>query len=129
MRVASEQNQARESRFVAAAIDPLARQIVDAAEPWAAYDAALSIPGALLDALDWMPHGAIYNAWQELTDLFETGKTPLPDAHAALRHAATEWLARPGEPTEALLDCWLEQTQASTARLFRRDGDFWTPRL
>lgn len=128
MEVASESNQARESQFVAAAVDPLAQQVLDATEPWAAYDLALSIPGALLDALEWMPHSALYNAWAELTDLFETGKTPLPDAHAALRHAATEWLARPGEPTGAFLDFWLEQTQASTSRLFRRDGDFWSPR-
>ncbi len=94
MAVTSESDQARESSFVAAAVDPLVQRVLDAAEPWAAYDVAFTIPGALLDALDWMPHGgALYAAWAELTDLFEGGKTPIPEAHAALRRAATRWLA------------------------------------
>ncbi len=98
-------------------------------EPWGAYDVVNVIPDTLVDALDWMPHGgSLYSTWAELTDLFETGKTPIPDAHTALRQAATDWLARPGEPTAAYIEIWLERTQLEIKRLVARDGTFWGPK-
>ena len=114
---------------MAAAIDPFARQILDAVEPWDAYHAANGIPGSLVDALESLPHGgSLYRAWAELTDLFESGTTPVSDAHAVLRQAATDWLAGPGDPTDASIEVWLERTQASVNVLFDRDGTFWDPK-
>jgi hypothetical protein len=123
-----DEGQARESQFLATAVDPLVREIVYAVEPRDAYRVANGIPGCLVDALDWLPHGGgLYTAWQELLDLFETGKTPIPDADAALRQAATEWLARQGNPTAASIEAWLERTQTSIKKLLDRDGTFWSP--
>ncbi|WP_433088896.1 hypothetical protein ACQP1P_21900 [Dactylosporangium sp. CA-052675] len=124
--MASDQDQERESQLLSAEIDPLAQAILDAAQPWDAYKVAVNIPGRFLDASDWLPHGGpLYRAWAELADLFETGKTPVADAHAALRQAATDWLARPEDSTAASVAMWLERAQTLTNRLFDRDGDFW----
>jgi hypothetical protein len=124
--VASDQDQERESQLLSTEIDPLAQAILDSVLPRDAYEAVNEIPGRLLDALDWLPHGgALYRAWAELADLFETGKTPIPDAHAALRQAASDWLARPEDSTGASVEMWLERAQTLTHRLFDRDGDFW----
>jgi hypothetical protein len=124
--MASDQDEERESRLLSTEVDPVVRAVLDAADPWDAYKAANDIPDSLVDELDWMPHGgSLYTAWAELTDLFETGKTPIPDAHAALRQAATSWLARTGQPTAAFLEMWLERTRASINAVVLRDGNFW----
>jgi hypothetical protein len=127
--VSSDRDQAGESLFLTTVLDPLVQEVLDAVEPWGAYDVANRIPGALMDSLDWLPHGGrLYTAWMELTDLFETGRTPIPDAHTALRRPATDWLARPGEPTGASIAMWLEQTQLEIERINDRDGTFWGPK-
>ena len=77
---------------------------------------------------DWpeLPHGGgIYVTWAELTDLYDTGKTPIADAHAALRQAATNWLERPDLPTEAFIENWLKETVSVTRSLVDRDGNWW----
>jgi len=75
--------------------------------------------------LDWMPQGgAIYTAWAELTDLYDTEKTPIEDAYAALRQATADWLDRPGPPTGRFVNGWLERTQRVIRFLFDRDGGF-----
>ena len=126
MRVPPDHDEERESQLLSTQVDPLARAILDAVEPWDAYRMANDIPSSFLEALAWMPHGgSLYKTWAELTDLFETGKTPIPYAHAALRQAATDWLARQGEPTSASIEMWLERTQTSLNALVDRDGDFW----
>lgn len=126
MRVPSDQDDERESRLLSTDVDPVVRAILEALDPWDAYKAANDIPDSLVDELDWMPHGgSLYTTWAELTDLFETGKTPIPDAHAVLRRAATSWPTRTGEPTGASLEIWLEQTEASINAVVHRDGDFW----
>lgn len=126
MRVPSDHDEERESQLLSTQVDPLARAVLDAVEPWDAYRMANDIPSSFLEALAWMPHGgSLYKTWAELTDLFETGKTPISEAHAALRQAATDWLARPGEPTSASIEMWLERTQTSLNELVDRDGDFW----
>lgn len=107
-------------------IDPIARDVLAAGDPWEAYRAAGMVGAALSDDLDRHSQvGGIYVAWGELLDLYETGKTPIPDAHAALRQAAIDWLAGPKVPDGS----WLERWSASTARAVRalvdRDGDFW----
>ncbi|WP_433200622.1 hypothetical protein ACQP00_29105 [Dactylosporangium sp. CS-047395] len=124
--MASDQDEERESQLLATEIDPLAQAILDSVQPWDAYEAALEIPGRLQGALDWLPHGgALYGAWADLADLFETGKTPIADAHGALRQAATDWLARSEDDTGAPVETWLEGAQTLTHRLTDRDGDFW----
>ncbi|MEV4141295.1 hypothetical protein AB0J72_55160 [Dactylosporangium sp. NPDC049742] len=124
--MASDRDEERESQLLSTEIDPLAQAILDSVQPWDAYEVALEIPGRLLDALDWLPHGgALYGAWAELADLFETGKTPIPDAHDAVRQASTDWLARPEDDTGASVETWLERAQTLTHRPVDRDGDFW----
>lgn len=112
----------RELLLLGAAVDPIAQQVLEAQEPWDAYNLANTIPSTLVETLDWLPLGGrLYTTWAELTDLFENGKTPIPDAHAALRQAAADWLSRTGP---AGSESWLERTQAATRDLFDRDGTF-----
>ncbi|HEY6794495.1 MAG TPA: hypothetical protein VI248_07415 [Kineosporiaceae bacterium] len=86
----------RQAQFLGEEVDPIAQQVVDAADPWKAYEAAIEAPGALINELDWMPRGGlIYVAWAELADLYDAGKVPIGEAHAALRQAASDWLDRP----------------------------------
>ncbi|MAO80548.1 hypothetical protein [uncultured Nocardioides sp.] len=118
--------QARESQLLATVVDPLVRAINEAAEHWDAYRAAVGIGDSFVDEMDWMPHGgSLYATWAELTDLFDTGKTPLADAHRVLTQAATAWLDRSGEPSPEFLAAWLERAQDSISALVRQDGDFW----
>ena len=73
--------------------------MLDAGEPWAAYESVVSMRSAMVNYLDWGPHGgAVFVAWADLEDSYDTGKTPVSDAHAALRRAAADWLARPSGP-------------------------------
>jgi hypothetical protein len=98
--VSPDEDAQREARLLSTQVDPLVRVVLDADDPGDAYRAASGIPDALVGALEWMPHGgSLYTTWAETTDLFETGKTPITDAHAALRRAATDWFARSGDPT------------------------------
>jgi predicted RNase H-like HicB family nuclease len=115
----------RQVAFFVTNVDRLARSVLAAADPWQAYDFALKISAVLSEALELPNTGSAYVAWCELQDLFETGKTPEADAHAALRAAAEEWLARPDPVTEQHLEAWAEHARASASALFRRDGDFW----
>ena len=112
--------QARESQLLATVVDPLVRAINEAAEHWDAYRAAVGIGDSFVDEMDWMPHGvSLYATWAELTDLFDTGKTPLADAHRVLTQAATAWLDRSGEPSPEFLAAWLERAQDSISALVR----------
>ncbi|MGW4483963.1 hypothetical protein ACWEOE_09005 [Amycolatopsis sp. NPDC004368] len=106
-------------------IDPHARTVIAAADPWTAYAAAAKIPATLLDDLASSPHGgAVYTTWAELADIYETGKTPIPDAHTVLRHAAKAWLERPSEPNSTFLDDWLRLATDAITHLYTRDGGF-----
>lgn len=88
---AAGEGRARAAALFSERIDPIAREVLAARDPWDAHEAAGRVGAALSDELDWLPHaGGIYVAWAELEDLYETGKTPIPDAHAALRQAATD---------------------------------------
>ena len=120
--------QERESVFLAQTIDPIARAILGAAEPWDAYHAANDASGALANELDWMPHGgSAYVVWADLTDLYSTGKTPIPDAHNVLRRAAEEWLQRPSLPAGEFIEGWLARVRDITKALVDRDGELWSP--
>lgn len=115
---------ARDGAFLSQVVDPGARRILEASDPWQAYRVANDTYPALLD--HDLPHsGALYVAWAELTDLFETGKTPVPDAHAALRRAAAEWLRRPGPATATHAERWIKYASDQVRYLSDRDGDFW----
>ena len=111
---------------MATVVDPLVQAVTETAEPWGAYQAAVGIGDSFVDEVDWMPHGgSLYATWAELTDLFDTGKTPLADAHRVLTQAAAAWLDRSDEPSAEFLAAWLERAQSSTGALVRRYGDFW----
>ncbi|AEI11046.1 hypothetical protein [Cellulomonas gilvus] len=125
--MADDLDEARETQFLATAIDPLARKILDATDPWDAYDTAGRILGSLVDDIHWLPHGGnLYTVWAELIDLFETGETPIPAALAVLRQAATDWLGRPVALTTEFIETWSERTQMAANDLFDRDGTFWS---
>ena len=71
--------------------------------------------------------GAVFIAWADLEDLYETGKTPIPDAHAALRQAAIDWLARPSVPNmAAYIEKWIAEADQIATAFVERDGGFWT---
>jgi hypothetical protein len=82
----------------------------------------------MIDYLDWGPHGgAVFVAWADLEDLYDTGKTPIPDAHAALRQAATGWLARPSGPImAAYIEDWIVDAGRTASAVIERDGGFWS---
>lgn len=116
----------RQARFLGEKVDPIAQRVVDCADPWEAYHAAGGVSGALADGLDWMPQGGdIYVAWEELTDLYDAGKAPVAEAHAALRQAASDWLDRPTPPGETFIEGWLSRTHNVIRSLVDRHGDFW----
>lgn len=116
----------REFDFLRERIDPLAEETLLAVEPWHAYRVVVGIASAISDDLEWLPHGgAVYVAWAEVEDVYETGKTPVADAHALLRDAAARWLHWSSSPSATGLEQWLQETSERTAAIVRRDGDFW----
>jgi hypothetical protein len=122
---ASEQQ--RESELLSRGIDPIAREVLDLDDPWDAYHAAQRVEGALPEDWPELPHGgATCVAWAGLTDLYATGKTPIAEAHGALRQAASNWLERPGPPTQAFIENWLSETSDAVRSLVDRDGDWWS---
>ena len=87
--MATSAPQEEESHFIAVEIDPLVREIQGETEPWAAYRQAIQLLGRLSEPQAPLKRGGeLYVAWAELTDLFETDRTPIPDAHKVLRAAA-----------------------------------------
>jgi hypothetical protein len=118
----------RESTLLGETVDPIARELLGTDDAWDAYEAAMGVSGILVDELSGMPYGGqLYVAWSGLTDLYATGKTPIVDAHEALRQASKDWLERPGPPGGPFVEKWLERTTEVVNRLFARDGDFWRP--
>jgi hypothetical protein len=69
----------------------------------------------------------VFIAWADLEDLYDNGKTPIVDAHAALRQAATQWLARPPAPElDAYIEEWIAHAGQVVGAIIKRDGEFWT---
>ena len=106
------------------------REVLASDDAWAAYRCANELsarftdtsPGGSFD----LPHaGEVLRAWAELADLYETGKTPIGDAHATLRSLATRWLARPDVPVVGFIERWVLDAADAANALFERDGDFW----
>ena len=118
----------REASFFHEVLDPFVHALLDAVDPWEAYEAVARMRSSMIDYLDWGPHGgAVFAAWASLEDLYDTGKTPIPEAHAILRQAATDWLARPPFPEEAAyLEEWIAQAARTASSIIERDGGFWT---
>lgn len=120
-----------QDEFVVAHIDPMVRRLLEAPDCDKAYEAANEVAQALANRPDLANGGALYIAWSELTDVFETGRTPQEDADAALREAATQWLAR-CDPTGADLagasfyEAWVHLAGDLVHGLYARDGNFWT---
>lgn len=112
-----------EGALLARLVDAGAQSVLEVDDAWDAYRAACEIYPALLE--HDLPHaGAMYAAWAELTDVFETGRTPIPDAHAALCRAAAAWLRRPDTPTSEHVEHWLAFANGEVRSLYERAGDF-----
>lgn len=116
--------------FYVREIDPVVQEVLGLADPWEAYHRTLEMTGLLTDTSpggSWeLPHsGEVYAAWARLTDVYDTGKTPIGKAHANLRAAATAWLLRPATPTADFIEGWVSETDESSGGLFKRDGDWW----
>ena len=118
----------REGTFFREVLDPFVHAVLGAHDPWDAYESVSRMRSAMIDYLDWGPHGgAVFVAWADLEDLYDTGKTPIPDAHAALRAAATSWLDRPSVPhLAAYVEGWIAQVDQTVSAIIGRDGGFWT---
>ncbi len=119
---------ASEWQFFERDIDPLVRELLSQADPWEAYRRGLAVSDLMTDTEPGgsfsLPHaGGVYSAWGSLTDLYDTGKTPISDAHAALRRAAEEWL--PLVPDAAFIEHWMSEAGPATGELFDRDGNWW----
>lgn len=126
--VAASDETVQEAIFFREVMDPFVRAALDADEPWGAYESIASMRSAMVDYLDWGPHGgAVFVAWADLEDLYDTGKTSASDAYAALRQAATDWLARPSGPgMAAYIEEWIAQAGRTSTAIIERDGGFRT---
>lgn len=120
----------REWAFYEYVVDPTVEEVLALNDPWDAYHRTLEMLGLLTDTSpggSWeLPHsGEVYAAWATLTDVYDTGKTPIGEAHATLRAAATAWLRRPATPTADFIEQWLSEAHEGAGALFKRDGDWW----
>lgn len=123
-------DRAREWAFFTEVIDPVVRDVLALDDAWEAYRRTNDLSGLLTDTSpggSWdLPHsGTVYVAWAELTDLYETGRTPIPDAHAALRQAAARWLDRPAESTSDFIEQWVSEASQAVGAMYDRDGNWW----
>ena len=121
--------QEREWTFFAQSLDPLVRDLLAREDPWEAYSFAIRVGPLMIDTSPsgsfTLPHaGDVYVTWMELTDLFETGKTPIGDAYATLRVFAERWLDRPAAADGAFIEQWSSDASDAIDRLFRRDGNW-----
>jgi hypothetical protein len=116
----------RELAFYHASIDPIVQGLLGSDDPWGAYDAVVDLRGRVFAELEWLPHGGqVFTAWADLEDIYDMGKTPIADAHAALRAAAAEWLEL---SSEALgIESWIQRATALVRAISSRDGTFWHP--
>ena len=126
----SREDLEREWAFLGRTADPLVRELLALDDPWEAYERGNHLSDLMTDTelggSFELPHaGSIYVAWAELTDVYETGVTPIADAHAALRLAATRWLDRPAEPSARFIEEWATDARRTAGELFARDGDWW----
>lgn len=95
----------REAAFFRDVMDPFVRAVLEAEDPWDAYQSIASMRGAMTDYLDWGPHGGeMFVAWADLEDLYDKGKTPLSDAHGASVKLRPNGL--PGRPCLTLAHTW-----------------------
>lgn len=79
----------------------------------------------MIDPDDELPNvGAVYAEWAELADLYETGKTLIADAHAALRRVASRWLDRPSGPDATFIEQGVSDAADVVGALFERDGNW-----
>ena len=120
----------REWAFYALVVDPAVDEVLARADPWDAYHRTHEMMGLLTDTSPggaWdLPHaGEVYAAWATLTDVYDTGNTPIGEAHTTLRTAATAWLRRPARPTADFIEDWVSEANEQAGALFKRDGDWW----
>jgi hypothetical protein len=121
---------AREWAFFGESIDPLVDELLTFDDPWDAYRQGNKVAHLLIDTSPGgsfnLPHaGEVHVAWSELTDVYDTGKTPVSDAHATLRQAAVQWLERPAEPTTAFIEQWVADASQAVAARYERDCNWW----
>lgn len=122
----SPEDLARELAFFRDSLDPFVRRMLEATDPGDAYDAVVDLRGAMIDELEWLPHGGeVFTAWADLEDIYDMGKTPITDAHAALRAAAVDWLDRSSEESPWEVERWIERANALVRAVAKRDGTTW----
>ncbi len=127
--MAGDTDVVRQTVFFRDVMDPFVRAIITTDDPWHAYDEVARMRGSMLDYVEWGPHGGqVFVAWADLEDLYDTGKTPIEDAHAALRRAAREWLARPvdGPEETTYIEEWTARVGQTVSAITERDGGFWS---
>jgi hypothetical protein len=119
----------REANFFQDVMDPFVNAMVTEVDPWDAYNELAGMRESMVDYLDWGIHGSqVLLAWTDLADLYVTGETPIEEAHAALRQAAGDWLAKPALPDmTAYIEGWIARAAWTVSTLVERDGDSWRP--
>ena len=80
--------------FYSRVVDPAVNEVLALDDAWEAYQRTLALTGLLTHTAprgSWeLPHaGEVFAAWARLPDLYDTGKTPIDEAHAILCTAAT----------------------------------------
>lgn len=120
--VAKAERIGRGNRSIAEHIDPLVRQVLKASGAWEACNEVHLTANATLERPDLPAAGEIYNAWMQLTDVFDIGNAPLREAHAAIRLSAEEWLDRPPAADHSFYTGWARKADDRAKHLFSKYG-------
>lgn len=95
-------------------IDPCARKVLDAQDPWDAYNAAYECIGVMEEAPRSLPmREPILISWMWGVDVFELEEATPEVAHGVLRRMASEWLRRPTDPDEGFIRRWAADSKAA----------------
>lgn len=93
-------------------IDPCARKVLDAQDPWDAYNAAYECIGVVDEHLNSLPMSEpIWISWMWAVDVFELEEATPEAAQGVLRRMASEWLRRPTEPDVEFVRRWAADTK------------------
>lgn len=110
------------NRYTVEYIDLLVRQVLSATDAWEACDVVHRPANAMLERQDLPAAGEIYNAWMQLTDVFDIGNAPLREAHDAIRTSAEEWLDRPPAAGPSFYTGWAMKAEDRAKRLLSKYG-------